>query len=140
LSWTSSLGAVTYNIKRAPAWAGPYTNLANRAETTFADTNVANGTPYFYSVSAVNPIGESANSSPVSAVLPLPSLRVVPTNNVLALSWPITASIFSLWNATNLTPTSVWTAVSSPTTNVNDQVATAVTPAGDTRFYRLQSH
>jgi beta-galactosidase len=67
LGWTASTGAASYNVKRALANAGPYTNLAAVTTTAYTDTNVNNGTPYFYVISAVGHGLESANSSPVSA-------------------------------------------------------------------------
>jgi hypothetical protein len=69
LNWTSSTGASSYNIKRSLANNGPYSVIAtNIRSTSYADTGLANGTIYYYVVSAVNSLGESANSSQVSAI------------------------------------------------------------------------
>jgi len=67
LSWTASSGATSYNVKRATTSGGPYTTVANVSTTAYTDTGLANGTTYYYVVSAVNAGGESANSSQVSA-------------------------------------------------------------------------
>ena len=67
LSWTASAGATGYNLKRATASAGPFVSIASITSTSATDGNVANGTTYYYVVSAVNDAGESANSSLVSA-------------------------------------------------------------------------
>ena len=67
VSWNSSAGATGYHVKRATASAGPYLQVAAPNGTTATDTGLINGTTYFYVVSAVNPAGESANSSPASA-------------------------------------------------------------------------
>ena len=67
LAWTASTGAASYRVKRATATGGPYTQIANPAATTYTDTGLTNGTPYYYVVSAVNSSGESANSSQASA-------------------------------------------------------------------------
>jgi len=102
LTWNASVGAAGYNLRRALAAAGPYTNLVNWAAAGFADTNVANGKTYYYEVAATNAIGGSAWSGPANASLPLPALSAAFTNPNLVLSWPATASSFSLACATNL--------------------------------------
>jgi hypothetical protein len=69
LSWNASSGATSYNVKRGTASGGPYTTIApGVAATSYTDTTAANGTTYYYVVSAVNASGESANSSEVSAM------------------------------------------------------------------------
>jgi fibronectin type 3 domain-containing protein len=67
LSWTASAGATSYHVKRGPTSGGPYTQIAAPTVTTFTDTGLADGTTYYYVVSAVNAAGESANSSEASA-------------------------------------------------------------------------
>jgi hypothetical protein len=74
LSWTASSGATSYNVKRATVSGGPYGTIASAVPgTSYDDTTAANGTTYFYVVSAVNSGGESANSSPASATPVAPS-------------------------------------------------------------------
>jgi endoglucanase len=67
LNWNAASGATSYNVKRSTTSGGPYTTIAGVAGTSFSNTNLTNGTTYFYVVSAVNANGESANSSQVSA-------------------------------------------------------------------------
>src|SRR5207245_680196 len=74
LSWSASSGATSYNVKRSTTSGGPYTTIASPTTTSYTDTGVTNGTTYYYVVSAVNPAGESANSSQVSAT---PSTKVI---------------------------------------------------------------
>lgn len=75
LIWSSVSGATGYNVKRAPASGGSYTTIStNQSATSYLDTNVVNGTTYFYVVSALNPAGESANSAEVGANAGLPDL------------------------------------------------------------------
>ena len=69
LSWQQSSGATGYNVKRSSAYSGSYSLIAsNLATVSYIDTNLSNGTTYYYAVSAVNPAGESTNSTPVTAV------------------------------------------------------------------------
>lgn len=68
LSWNAAAGTVTYTVKRSTADGGPYTVIAEGiTATAYTDTSVANGTKYYYVVSAVNTEGESGNSNQVSA-------------------------------------------------------------------------
>ncbi|HEX7577650.1 MAG TPA: hypothetical protein VF430_06400, partial [Verrucomicrobiae bacterium] len=67
LTWTASTNAISYNVKRAVTYGGPYTIVANVATTNYTDTSLAGGPIYYYAVSALNPGGESANS-PLSIV------------------------------------------------------------------------
>jgi fibronectin type 3 domain-containing protein len=67
LSWNSSTTATSYHLKRSTTSGGPYTTISSPTTTTFTDTGLSNGTPYFYVVSALNSAGESGNSSEVSA-------------------------------------------------------------------------
>jgi len=65
LSWTTSSGATSYDVKRSLVTGGPYSLVASSTVTNFVDTTVTNGTTYFYVVSALNAVGESPNSNEV---------------------------------------------------------------------------
>jgi DNA/RNA endonuclease G (NUC1)/fibronectin type 3 domain-containing protein len=68
LSWDTTATATSYNVKRATVSGGPYTPIATGiVVTTHNDSTSVNGTQYFYVVSAVNGIGESADSAQASA-------------------------------------------------------------------------
>lgn len=67
LSWTASVGATSYRVKRATASGGPYTLVASPTSTNSTDTGLTNGTTYYYVVTAVNSAGESGNSPEVNA-------------------------------------------------------------------------
>ena len=67
LTWTASAGASSYAVGRATTSGGPYTSLATPSVTSYTDSAVANGTTYYYVVSATNSSGTSSNSSQVSA-------------------------------------------------------------------------
>jgi beta-glucanase (GH16 family) len=85
LSWSPSNGATNYNVKFSTTNGGPYLTIAGTAATSYTNTGLANGTPYYYVVSAVNPFGESSNSVQVSATTTVPSAN-------LALNKPVAVS------------------------------------------------
>jgi fibronectin type 3 domain-containing protein len=79
LSWTASLGAISYNIYRGTT-AGDEAAIPVQTgitSTSFTDLGLTNGTKYYYQVSAVNAAGESLRSGEVSATPQAPSQTVV---------------------------------------------------------------
>jgi alpha-tubulin suppressor-like RCC1 family protein/fibronectin type 3 domain-containing protein len=68
LQWSGQLDAIYYNVKRAGTAGGPYMIIASNINTaTYADTTVANGTTYYYIVTAVTINGERSTLREVSA-------------------------------------------------------------------------
>ena len=68
LSWTAPSGSPTsYTIKRSTTSGGPYAIEDTTTATSYTDTELTNGTTYYYVVSATNSGGEGANSSQASA-------------------------------------------------------------------------
>ncbi len=97
LTWTASQSAVSYSLKRAATSGGPYALVASVPGTSYTDTNLTNGTTYYYVVSAVNSSGESTDSSQANATpvesTPMPppapaSIAATGGNGSVALSWP----------------------------------------------------
>jgi autotransporter-associated beta strand protein len=66
LTWSASTSATGYNVKRAETAAGPFTSIANVTGTSYVDATAENCKTYFYVVSAINSVGEGANSSVAS--------------------------------------------------------------------------
>ena len=135
LSWTASASATSYNVKSATTSGGPYTTITNVTATSFVNTGLANGTTYYYVVSAMNPYGESTNSSEVNATpAALPpvaptGLTASPGNALVSLSWTASlgATSYNVKSATmsggpyntitNVTATSIYdTSVANGTT------------------------
>jgi len=85
LSWSPSTGATNYSVKFSTTNGGPYTTIGSTATTSYTSTGLANGTTYYYVVSAVNSFGESTNSVQLSATTTVPSAN-------LALNKPVTVS------------------------------------------------
>ncbi len=67
LTWTASPGATSYNVKRSTVSGGPYTTIASPSGASYTDTGVVTDATYYYVVSAVSPLGESANTTEVIA-------------------------------------------------------------------------
>jgi hypothetical protein len=85
LSWTASPGATGYQVKRATASGGPYTTIATPAATSYTDTGLVDYLTCYYVVSATNSVGDSANSTEVSA-----TPAIVPGN--FGFEAPVTAT------------------------------------------------
>jgi hypothetical protein len=74
LRWNATRAATGYTVKRASAKAGPYISISTKqSSNAYTDQGRANGTTYFYSVSATNSGGESADSTQVQATPLAPS-------------------------------------------------------------------
>jgi hypothetical protein len=103
LSWGASSGATGYNIKRGTTSGGPYTTIATGVTaTSYTDITVANGTTYYYVVTALNANGESGNSNQASATPNAPTppaaptgLTATPGKRKVTLSWSASAGTAS---------------------------------------------
>jgi hypothetical protein len=68
LNWTAATAATGYNLERSTSSSGGYVIIAtNLPDTSYSDFDVSNNIVYYYEISAVNSLGESTNSTPVSA-------------------------------------------------------------------------
>ena len=67
LSWNAVPAAVSYNVKCSTTNGGPYVTIASPTTAGYTNTGLVNGTTYYYVVSQVNAMAESANSIQVSA-------------------------------------------------------------------------
>ena len=103
LTWTASSGATSYNVKRSTT-SGGETTITNVTGVNYTDTQVVNGTTYYYKVSATNAYGESANSTEVSATPTAsssnppaaPTILTVTTNSgQVSLTWSTVATATS---------------------------------------------
>jgi fibronectin type 3 domain-containing protein len=123
LSWNASAGATSYHVKRSTA-SGAETQISAPASNSFTDTGLANGTKYFYVVSAVNSGGESANSSEVNATPTAPAvppatptgLQATAGNAQVSLSWNASAGATS-YHVKRSTTSGGETQISAPASN-----------------------
>ncbi len=68
IGWAPTEGGWNYTVKRATTAGGPYTTvISGLGATAFEDTGLANGTKYYYIVSASNLGGDGPNSEEISA-------------------------------------------------------------------------
>jgi fibronectin type 3 domain-containing protein len=96
LSWNASAGAASYDLKRSTTSGGPYsTAVASPSATSYTDTSVTTGTTYYYVVSAMNSVGQSANSAQASATAAAPVANVTITINP-AQTNPISPYIYGI--------------------------------------------
>jgi O-glycosyl hydrolase len=68
LTWNASANTTNYNIKRSTTSGGPYTMVTGVSGTSYSDTGLSELTTYYYVVSAVNSVGQSADSTQADAM------------------------------------------------------------------------
>lgn len=87
LLWNTVVGATSYQVKRSTTGSGQFTTIASGLTgTTYTDTNLTNGTIYYYEVTALNPGGESSPSAvktatPREAVYPWVEMAKLPAKD-----------------------------------------------------------
>ncbi len=101
VSWTAVGGATSYNVYYSATAgvtkANATNSITNVTGTTTPIPNLANGTPYYFIVTAVNGIGEGVPSSEVSATpLAKPSgIQVTAGDGQVTVSWTAAAGATS---------------------------------------------
>jgi hypothetical protein len=77
LRWQQSFGATSYTVRRSTFSGGPYTPVASGVTGgSYTDNAVSNGMTYYYTVTATNAAGTSANSPEDSATPVHPLVNV----------------------------------------------------------------
>lgn len=67
LAWNAVAGVSTYVVRRSSTSGGPYTDIATVSATSYTNTGLKSGTPYYYVVAATNASGTGPNSNQASA-------------------------------------------------------------------------
>lgn len=97
ISWNAASGATSYNLYWSTSGTVSKTTgtRISGAANPYEHANLSNGVTYYYVVTTVNRMGESTESSPVSAT-PTDATPSAPTgltaasgNNQVALTWPV---------------------------------------------------
>ena len=142
LNWNFSTGATGYNVKRSTISGGPYSGVAtNIPDLNFTATGLANGTRYYFVVSALNPVGEGTNSiqataQPVSAAPTQMSFALA--GNQLQLAWPLDHTGWRLQTQTNALNAGLGTNwVTVPNTTLTNLLSQPVDSGKSSVFFRL---
>ena len=109
ISWPAQPGATSYNLLRSTTSGTGYVSITNGVtgpvcgsglnNATYLDTNVVNGTTYYYVIQSVNPTGSSTNS--------VQSLGVTPSG-ALASTAPATPASVSIGGVAHQSVTVNW--------------------------------
>jgi hypothetical protein len=143
-SWSTVSGANGYNLKRSTTNGGPYTVVAGNINgLVYTNSGLANGTMYYFVLSATNSAGESANSPPVNArpVSPAPVNFTFATEpGKLQLTWPFDHTGWRLQAQTNTLDEGLgtnWVDVSSNLVMSTNQVTVPMNNTNGSVFFHL---
>ncbi len=139
LGWFGVSGAATYNLSSSTISNGPFTSVAASLSTTsFTDTNAMIGQTNYYRISAANGCNVGTTSPAIAVFLPQPTLTLATADSAtLTVSWPVWATDWNLYYATNLVPPISWLLVTNAVVNTNNQIITTLQLDADARFFRL---
>ncbi|HLY07811.1 MAG TPA: hypothetical protein VKW04_00775, partial [Planctomycetota bacterium] len=92
LTWEPVTIATGYTVKRATSPSGPFISIARIAPTSYLDTEVNNGTTYYYQVRTANGVVKGPLTSIVQATPTSPpptpvGLVATPGHGLITLSW-----------------------------------------------------
>ncbi|WP_024347851.1 Ig-like domain-containing protein [Lacrimispora indolis] len=128
LTWTAASEATDYLVKRSTSQGGPYTTIATGiTDTSYTDTDVINGTTYYYVVSSVNTGVEINNSNEVSAT---PVETPVSTDAKLKVVLEVSESLqLSVNSDLGVNTEMTWTSSDDTVATVNGNgIVTALSP------------
>jgi fibronectin type 3 domain-containing protein len=121
LSWTASAGATSYSVYRNSDGTSTYAFINSTSQTTFTDSNVVNGTTYYYVVTASNGSCSSGNSLQVQvtpACVPPPTptgVTLTAGNGQISLSWKASAGATLYRVSRGTTAAGPFTPIATPT-------------------------
>jgi fibronectin type 3 domain-containing protein len=137
LTWTGSTLATSYHVRRAANAAGPFSTVATVDSATYTDGSLPDGATYYYTFSAVNSVGESADSGVLSAS----TTAATPTglagslaNGNPVLTWNASPGAASYKVQRSTTATGTYTTVGTPTSTTFTDTTAAT---GTTYYYTV---
>ena len=92
LTWSASASATSYTVKRGSSSGNETTTVATTTNLTYTDTNLNNGTPYYYIVVATGPGGTSANSPEASSTPSVTAASGLVWTGVSGVAWDTTTT------------------------------------------------
>lgn len=112
ISWGAVAGATAYNVYRSTTQGVLGTKIAATTSTSYVDSTAANGTTYYYQVTADNAAGEGSPSAqspgvtpavPVAVPVPPTGLNATPGDAQVSLDWtPVAgASSYNVYRSTS---------------------------------------
>jgi Calcineurin-like phosphoesterase/Purple acid Phosphatase, N-terminal domain/Fibronectin type III domain len=147
LTWSPVIGATNYTVYYGIANGGPYPNKKSSTAASTTVTGLANGTAYYFVVTAADPDGPSAVSAQVAAtpanpppVPPLISTFGALSNGSFSLGGTCAVGqTCILLAASNLVPPVAWSPVATNTADATAAFSFADPQATNRqqRFYRI---
>jgi rhamnogalacturonan endolyase len=92
LTWSASSSATSYTVKRGLSSGNETTTVATTTNLTYTDTNLNNGTPYYYIVVATGPGGASANSPEAGATPSVTAASGLVWTGASGVAWDTTTT------------------------------------------------
>jgi cellulose 1,4-beta-cellobiosidase len=144
LSWSASAFATGYTVKRAGDIAGPYSVIGSTAapQVSYIDSGgLANGTTYYYTVTATGAGGSSAESTPISAAPNGPMPLIASIAPGAGITWFASNSVTYQvqWASEDLGTNTVWNNMGGSISG-NGATHTVFDPAGPPHnVYRVLS-
>ncbi|MFX1285515.1 MAG: kelch repeat-containing protein [Promethearchaeota archaeon] len=115
-----------YNVYRGTV-SGSYSLLGDTSNTGFKDTTAIGETTYYYAVTAVNAIGESAFSNEAKATPSEPQDTTTMTSTTTTT--PTSTTTTTPTSTTTTTPTTTTTTTPTTTTKTKETGAPGITPS-----------
>ena len=141
LAWNPSVNATNYNVKLSTNGATYLVVATNLAALNYTNTGLANGTTYYFAVSAINTAGESANSTPAvvqPTSLAPPQLNFAVAAGQMQFTWPVDHRGWRLQTQTNPPGAGLGTNwIYLPGSGTTNQVTLPVDPTAGSVFLRL---
>ena len=146
LSWAAVSGATGYVVESAASYSGPYTQIGTTnggSTAAYSDTGLSENTLYYYEIYAVNSMGNSPESTTVSAYTQpaaptgLTATFVSPTQ--INLSWTDNSASTTYNYIYQSTDGANWTQVGNVAGNAATYAATGPFTPATTYYFKVEA-